>query len=110
MVVIQKEPRSRRVEGDSDEIVIGASGYANPVTSGDGNVGHADGSDVGDHEGDSVPVQEVYVVDAEREHANAPEDVYDIDHIDDDDDDDIEIEEDAAEEDIVESLAAMGFH
>ena len=89
-MVIQKEPRSRQVEGDTDETVIGASGYATPITVDDTrNMGIPFERD-GVHEGVTVPVQEVAAVDASVESNDALENVDDIDHIDDDDDDDIE--------------------
>lgn len=90
-MVIQKEPRSRRVEDDSDEGSIGASGLRTPVTShqdiGEGRVNGA----ANHHEGVNVPQQDVTMANAEMEDLTAEQAFEDEDHIDDDDDEDIAI-------------------
>ncbi|KAG0594744.1 hypothetical protein M758_UG105300 [Ceratodon purpureus] len=68
-VVVQKEPRSRRVEEDYDDGVLGAPGFTDPVlpdcTNEAGN--HTDGRQ--NERGYHIRVQEVHFVDAEQEAA-----------------------------------------
>ena len=94
-VVLQKEPRSRRVEEeDSEEGVIGASGYITPMTRDDGpsnGYGIGRGAPIS---GANIRAEEVALVDALREEPNAPERYDDMDHVDDDDDDDVQVSDD----------------
>ena len=88
-VVIQKEPRSRRVEDESEDIVIGASGLATSVTVDKVGAGYNDipGAD----RGINVPIQEVVLADAERESDESANHFEDMDHEDEDDDDEVNI-------------------
>ena len=92
MVVIQKEPRSRRVEDDSDQSAIGAGGLNVPVTFDDLGVEEMRARQRGSDGGESVPVDEIAAVDAFREPPYASDPLTELDHVDDDDDDDVEIE------------------
>lgn len=93
-VVLQKEPRSRRVEEDSEEGVIGTSGYSTPITRDDGR---SNGYGIGmgaPISGANIRAEEVALVDALREEPDAPERYDDMDHVDDDDDDDVQVTDD----------------
>ena len=92
-MVIQKEARSRRVEEDIEEGVLGAPGYANPVMPHDASIPRPPGRHTDADEGVPVPVQRVAFVVAEVEEPGTEDGVDQLDVIDDDDDDDIGIDE-----------------
>ena len=93
-VVLQKEPRSRRVEEDNDDVPIGAAGLATPVTLDDNSFGTNATEDGEWSAGINVPVQEVELADAERETEETENALQDVDHVDEDDDDDVDTQHD----------------
>lgn len=90
-VVLQKEPRSRRVEEDNDDGVLGAPGFATPVTLDDvgASVSRNAGGPV--DVGIEVPLPEVDVMNAQRENDGAAEPINEMDHVDEDLDSDTEM-------------------
>ena len=90
-VVVQKEPRSRRVEDDVVEVgVLGASGLATPLTWDENSSSFAgDGAGVA-RAGVQVPRENVAMVDAQREPPRSGSPYNDMDWIDDDEEDDDE--------------------
>ena len=89
-VVIQKEARSRRVEDDADQYVIGAGGLESPLTFEDPDPAETARNLREGNSGENVRVQEVAAVDATREAQYTAEPLEAMDHVDDDDDDDVE--------------------
>lgn len=85
-VVVQKEPRSRRNEDDYEEGVIGATGFQEPVTT-YGRRQERNGATAAavEGEGETVPMQEVAMVDAQMEERTAVDGYEDMEHADDDD-------------------------
>ena len=88
------EPRSRSIEDEHKEGVIGASGYAVPITLEDDIASEDSHGPNAEDGGTDVPELEVEMVDALREDPCPPEPFNDLDHVDDNDDKDLEEPED----------------
>ncbi|KAG0597255.1 hypothetical protein M758_UG324500 [Ceratodon purpureus] len=89
-VVLQKEPRSRRNDDDTNKVVIGATGYSDPLITFGLNDNPTYNERAADRtDGINVSVQEVAMEDAQMEAPDATDAYNDIDHEDDDDDNNI---------------------
>lgn len=100
-VVIQKEPRSRRVEDDSDEGVIGATGYSTPLTFDDTSMNDLEGNAGSTQEGVPVPAEEVVALDAAMEVPIVSEPLAAMEHEDDDDDEDVDVDDNRDTEEVM---------
>lgn len=97
-MVIQKEPRSRRVEEDSDEGFIGAGELPTPVTNESESVAADSNDGNGDDSGVNIPVRAVDTVFEDMEPVDAAQAFQDVDHEDDDDYEDIALAQEEPEE------------